>query len=883
MKVNTELIKKTLNDYKKDILDICTSDNITIDTLSTKIENIKDNVNTFSTLSLFIDDTTFVKETTALSLISERLIDNQFDFFENKDFKSSLIDSLCNMGIDLNTDPTPSNDNLEETIVDNDINKEIENTIDNDKNKIKDKKKLSKEYNDLTPKEKVDLLVEDANNTISSYFHSAEDMKKYLDYMSKFYKYSPRNIALIENQFKGAKAVGSFKFWKDNGFTVKKGEKGIKILVPAKVKYIILDDENIKQLKYATKEEKEKVKKGILQTIEKQYYKTGYVFEISQTNATEKDLPKLFPNKWLDGEVKDYDKMYKAMEKIAATIGVKIIEPIEEMGVAKGYSLTETKEVALNPRNSQLQNVKTLLHELAHAKLHNIETRNNYSKQEREYQAEMIAYTTCSYFDIDTSDYSFDYIYNWTRNMDFDESIKIIEEVKETSIEYIQIIEDYLNDEPYMDMSSNDDEKEKHKGKNENIDNTFDTDFEKVDITLLDSYFNDFGANLKTKKRIVDDYFNSKNINEKSRVDLLNNREFLSLLDEKEYLQNSIMCINDNLKSFGVGSSYDEINEYINMSKEDKSIIDNSMNRDKNLLKDKLKISKVLENIVDDNLNKIIDNKLDVHTSKSYSLKTYDNSNVTINNFKNGKYEVVLNNDPSNTHYFTESQLIKLCLSKDKNNENLLDKDISEKISSDDVFVCFTSSESNTIEKGDIYDFDTANELLHILNEKYLYLNTPMKTTFELHLDENCSKPIYLGNIELGNPNEYDLKSNLDRTNNKDNIYVKFLWSENINIQENSIFEFDKANKLLEELTETHISENKPGYNKTKFELHFNKECTDKFYTGRFDIGDGEYNNLKEYIYDSQYLLNKNILFETIEIKDAPNDKSMDKDIDMDF
>ncbi|EPZ61880.1 ltrC-like domain protein [[Clostridium] sordellii ATCC 9714] len=246
MKINTELIKKTLNDYKKDILDICTSDNITIDTLSTKIESIKDNVNTFSTLSLFIDDPTFVKETTALSLISERLIENQFDFFENKDFKSSLSDSLCNMGIDLNTDPTPSNDNLNNYIVDNDINKEIQNTVDNNsnpveseinlnnKNEVKDKKELSKSLNDLTPKEKVDLLVETANDTISSYFQSPEDMKKYLDFMSKFYKYSPRNIALIENQFMVAKAVGSFKFWKDNGFTVNKGEKGIKILVPTK-------------------------------------------------------------------------------------------------------------------------------------------------------------------------------------------------------------------------------------------------------------------------------------------------------------------------------------------------------------------------------------------------------------------------------------------------------------------------------------------------------------------------------------------------------------------------------------------------------------------------------------------------------------------------
>ena len=58
-----------------------------------------------------------------------------------------------------------------------------------------------------------------------------------------------------------------------------------------------------------------------------------------------------------------------------------------------------------------------------------LDTKNNYSKQEKEYQAEMVAYTTCSYFGIDTSDYSLDYMYNWTRNMDFDECIEIIEEV----------------------------------------------------------------------------------------------------------------------------------------------------------------------------------------------------------------------------------------------------------------------------------------------------------------------------------------------------------------------------------------------------------------------------------------------------------------------
>lgn len=580
MKINTELIEKNLYDFKKEILDICTNDDISIANMSSKTDIIQQNLNIFSTLSLFIDDPTFIKETTALSLVGERIIENQFDFFENKDFKTSLIDSLCNMGIDLNIKSTPSNDNLDKSIADNDINEKTKSIPDaNSKevnlNNITNEEDKSKLYNDLTPKQKVDLLVENANDKISSYFHSPEDMKKYLDYMSKFYKYSPRNVALIENQFNGAIAVGSFKFWKDNGFIVNKGEKGIKILTPAKATYIILDDENMKQLKYATKEEKEKVKKGILQTTQRQFYKTGYVFDISQTNATAEDLPKLFPNKWLDGEVKDYDKMYKAMEKIADTIGIKIIKPTEELGVTKGYSSPYTKEVALNPRNSQLQNVKTLLHELAHAKLHTIETREGYFKQEREYQAEMIAYTTCSYFDIDTSDYSFDYIYNWTRNMDFDESIKIIEEVKKTSTEYIQIIEDYLNDEPSMYMSYNDDEKIK-------------TNIENIDT---------------------------------------------------------------------------------------------------------------IENEVD---------------------KKEDSTHLNI----------------------------------------------------DEIYVKFTSSKSNTIDEGDIYDLDTANELVRVLSEKYSYLKTPMTTTFELNIDENCSNPFYSGNIELGNENEYDLKLNLDRAliNNEFNV-----------------------------------------------------------------------------------------------------------------
>lgn len=125
---------------------------------------------------------------------------------------------------------------------------------------------------------------------------------------------------------------------------------------------------------------------------------------------------------------------------------MKIIEPKQELGVAKGVSYTLTKEVALNPRNSELQNVKTLLHELAHAKLHTAETHMNYSAPEKEFQAEMTAYTVSSYFGIDTNEYSLGYLANWTQGKELKDKSKLLKEVHETSTEFIETIENTLEE-----------------------------------------------------------------------------------------------------------------------------------------------------------------------------------------------------------------------------------------------------------------------------------------------------------------------------------------------------------------------------------------------------------------------------------------------------
>ncbi|TKH54978.1 ImmA/IrrE family metallo-endopeptidase [Bacillus cereus] len=309
-------------------------------------------------------------------------------------------------------------------------------------------------------KEEVQALTKGMENSIESYFRTTGDLKEYLSFMAKFYHYSPSNISLIQSQFQGASAVGSFSFWKEKGFPVKKGEKGIKILVPNRTVAKFKDKEGTwKTVTKANEEEKKQIESKSVEVMPgRLYFAVGHVFDVSQTNAKAEDLPRIFPNRWLDGSVTDYKSLYKGMEAIAEKNGVKIIQPKQELGVAKGVSYTLTKEVALNPRNSELQNVKTLLHELAHAKLHTAETHMNYTAPEKEFQAEMTAYAVSSYFGIDTSEYSLGYLANWTQGKELKDKTKLLKEVHETSIEFIETIENTL-------------EKEKEKTNEKGVDN----------------------------------------------------------------------------------------------------------------------------------------------------------------------------------------------------------------------------------------------------------------------------------------------------------------------------------------------------------------------------------------------------------------------------
>lgn len=196
-------------------------------------------------------------------------------------------------------------------------------------------------------KKEVDQLATDRNEKVEKYFRSSEDMKEYLGFMAKFYNYSVRNSTLIQKQFSGAEAVGSYNFWKKEGFPVQKGEKGISILVPAPFKTFdrkVGDKTERVNLKNATATEKAAIDRGEIKTKEWMAYAKGNVFEVSQTDAKAEDLPKVFPNKWLEGSVENYEVMFQSMQKLGKEMGVETIpQPMRELGAAKGTYVEFTK------------------------------------------------------------------------------------------------------------------------------------------------------------------------------------------------------------------------------------------------------------------------------------------------------------------------------------------------------------------------------------------------------------------------------------------------------------------------------------------------------------------------------------------------------------
>lgn len=261
-------------------------------------------------------------------------------------------------------------------------------------------------------------------------FAHSQQYKTYLTAMSKFYHYSPRNLQLLLAQNPHIQQVASYQSWqKDFERQVVKGEKALKVFVPLLVKQkddngnFIVDDN------------------GEIQT--RTIYKLGNVFDVSQTEG--KALPQ--PVYRLESSVEGYKELYQAIKYINSQNDVSIHFDTLPGGVNGLYQPLENRIVISNRGMSEAQIIKTLIHETAHAQLHQKGNVNQLSDEYaiQELRAESIAYVVANHYGIDTSEYSFGYLHVWSGDkVDYSDLEKSLTTIQQTSKQFIEKIDTTL-------------------------------------------------------------------------------------------------------------------------------------------------------------------------------------------------------------------------------------------------------------------------------------------------------------------------------------------------------------------------------------------------------------------------------------------------------
>lgn len=305
------------------------------------------------------------------------------------------------------------------------------------------------------------------NESVKQYQTNPADEMALLDSLSRFKDYSINNTLLARSQYQGALGVASYKDFQKIGYQIQKGEKAIYIFAPQFQKAFI-DENNVKKpVKYAKKAEKQAIKNGQLKlSSDIVGYRRVPVFDITQTNCPAEDYPKLYPNRPenfdFKGTAEDLQAFSQALHQYAKEKNIEVSLGKTD-SAAKGFYVPETNEIVLKDTLTPEAKVKVLLHELAHAEMHNHQQMASKSDDLKilnviEYQAEMTAYVVSHYIGIDSADYSQKYLASWTKKeVDNDIYIQSLGEVREVSMSLVDHIVGKYN-EIKQDLNLTEDE-----------------------------------------------------------------------------------------------------------------------------------------------------------------------------------------------------------------------------------------------------------------------------------------------------------------------------------------------------------------------------------------------------------------------------------------
>ena len=296
-----------------------------------------------------------------------------------------------------------------------------------------------------TNKDRMREIVDSIENGIKELFES-DKYRQYLSTMSRFHRYSVNNTMLIYMQRPDATHVAGFNKWRDQfGRNVLKGEKGIRIIAPTpykkKVEEIKTDPETNAPILDADGkaiiEEKE---------IRIPMFKVVSVFDVSQTAG--KPLPQLAAD--LSGNVQQYEVFMEALRRASPV-------PMEIKPVARdtdGFFSIKAQSITIRAGMSEVQTVCAVVHEIAHAKLHDYEHMTELaddgetilvpgekSRNTEEVEAESISYAVCQYYGIETGENSFGYIATWSKGKELKELRASLETINKTASELITDID----------------------------------------------------------------------------------------------------------------------------------------------------------------------------------------------------------------------------------------------------------------------------------------------------------------------------------------------------------------------------------------------------------------------------------------------------------
>lgn len=272
---------------------------------------------------------------------------------------------------------------------------------------------------------------------------TSERYKEYLKTMSKFYNYSFNNTVLIALQRPEATLVAGYSAWQKNFHRqVKKGEKGIQIIAPSqrKEKEVVekFDPETNEPILGPDGQPETEVVEHVVSD-----FRVVRVFDVSQTYG--EPLPEIaIPD--LTEQVQNFPLFLQAVKELSPVL----IRFGETGGEEKGYYSNKGKEIVVKEDMSESQTIKTLIHEIAHAKLHDRELLEKAGEEKdqrtKEIEAESIAYTVCQYFGLDTSDYSFPYIAGWSDNLKMWELRTFMDAIRRTAGEFIKELEEKIKE-----------------------------------------------------------------------------------------------------------------------------------------------------------------------------------------------------------------------------------------------------------------------------------------------------------------------------------------------------------------------------------------------------------------------------------------------------